>query len=217
MSCAAISPPSRRSTATQRLDPGHVPHEDAGHRRRTCGSSRRRLQSRACRSRPPLPFPAARLPALSGQGQGQGRTTLRSATSARTSSYSAGPSQPFDDLNDQLRPLKRWIRSPIRAFTPRPAASSARPSLRKSLGAESGASPSVTAISGGAPIGSGASSSVARKLAWLVFGGNLCSVPDTTRRRVFDVHVLADAICQSDRGRRSSPPTPRWKGWREAP
>ena len=25
-------------------------------------------------------------------------------------------------------------------------------------------------------------------------GGNLYSVPDTTRRRVFDVHVLADAI-----------------------
>jgi hypothetical protein len=26
-------------------------------------------------------------------------------------------------------------------------------------------------------------------------GGNLYSVPDTTRRRVFDVHVLADEIC----------------------
>ena len=34
----------------------------------------------------------------------------------------------------------------------------------------------------------------------LSIGGNLYSVPDTTRRRVFDVHVLADAICIFEEG-----------------
>ena len=43
-------------------------------------------------------------------------------------------------------------------------------------------------------------------------GGNLYSVPDTTRRRIFDVHVLADADPHLRRRRRSSQSTPLWKG-----
>jgi transposase len=49
-------------------------HEDRGHRR---GRRRpRRLQPRPCRPRPPLRLSAARLPALSGQDQGEGRAAF---------------------------------------------------------------------------------------------------------------------------------------------
>jgi hypothetical protein len=41
-------------------------------------------------------------------------------------------------------------------------------------------------------------------------GGNLYGVPDTTRRRIFDVHVLADEIRIFEDGR-SLQPTPLWK------
>ena len=50
------------------------PHEDRGHRR---GRRRaRHLQPRPPRPRPPLRLSAARLPALSGQNEGQGRAAV---------------------------------------------------------------------------------------------------------------------------------------------
>ena len=69
-SCAAISPPSRRSTAY----PGEILYDRMKtaviRRGRAMGSS---STSRACRSRPPLPFPAARLRRpYRAEDQGQG-------------------------------------------------------------------------------------------------------------------------------------------------
>ena len=88
-SCAAISPPSRpidgihREILYDRMKTAVI-GEDA--------DGLRRLQSRACIDlAPPLPLPAARLPALSGPRPRSKVERSRSATSARTSS-SAGPS-----------------------------------------------------------------------------------------------------------------------------
>jgi Mu transposase, C-terminal domain len=47
-------------------------------------------------------------------------------------------------------------------------------------------------------------------------GGNLYSVPDTTRRRVFDVHVLADEIRIFEDEALIATHGPAGRTWREA-
>ena len=137
-----------------------------------------------CPSRPgaALRLPASRLPAVSGQDQGQGRAAVplhsrgllpgrhRSATSTTSMRSSATGS----------------TRSPIPVCTRPPSASSTKPSPRRSRRLKPLPLAPYRAVL-----------KLERRVShegMVSVGGNLYSVPDTTRRRVLDVHVFADEI-----------------------
>ena len=78
-------------------------------------------------------------------------------------------------------------RSPTRGFTRRPSASSTKPSPRRKPALKAlPLTPYRTVLK------------LERRVShegMVSVGGNLYSVPDTTRRRILDVHVFADEIC----------------------
>ena len=99
--------------------------------------------------------------------------------------FLGGSFRNLDDLNDPAPALAR-IRLPIRACMRRPGGSSMRRSPRRRARSSPCRWLPTRRCSG--------SSGACRTKGMVCVGGNLYSVPDTTRRRVLDVHVLADAI-----------------------
>ena len=133
------------------------------------------------RPRPPLWLPAARLPPLPGQDEGKSR--------AAVPLHPRGffPRRRFrnlDDLNEQLR---HWLDA---VANPRMHATTQRV-VNEAFSEEK---PSLKQLPAG-PLSDGAQ--FERRVShdgMVSVGGNFYSVPDTTRRRVLDVHVFADAI-----------------------
>ncbi len=98
--------------------------------------------------------------------------------------FLGGAFRNLDDLNDQLR---RWLET---VANPRVHATTNRV-VNEAFAEESASLKALPAAPYRAVL------RLERRAShegMVSVGGNLCSVPDTTRRRVFDVHVLADEI-----------------------
>ena len=154
-------------------------HEDRGHRR---GRRRtRHLQPRPRRPRPPLRLSAA--PCLPYRAKTKGKVE-RPFRYIREDFFLGGVFRNLDDLNEQLRHWLDAVANPRVHATTNRVVNEAFAEERTSLKAPP-AAPYRAVLR------------LERRAShegMVSVGGNLYSVPDTTRRRVFDVHVLADEI-----------------------
>ena len=143
---------------------------------------RHRLQPRRCSIWPAITA-SIRAPAGPTGPRPRARSSGRSATSARTSSWPAR-FRNLDDLNAQLRHWLDTVANPRVHATTRRVVSEAfaeeRPHLRPLPLAPFRAVLKLERR-------------VSRE-GMVCVGGNLYSVPDATRRRVLEVHTLADEI-----------------------